>query len=132
MNVKGESCTITPNTPGCGNDNKLLGWQSIEIGAMVTEPGNSRVYETGTWRAEQPVWNSDTCIDCMLCWVGCPDTAIKVKDGHMAGINYFACKGCGICVEQCPTKPNSLSMIPEDAARGLEVPERVKIAFNKE
>jgi len=132
MDMKKKNFKIGNDVPGYSDNNKLLGWQSIEIGAMVIDPGNSRVYETGTWRAEQPVWNSDTCIDCMLCWIGCPDTAIKVKDGHMAGIDYFSCKGCGICVEQCPTKPNSLVMIPEDTAKELEISERVKIAFNKE
>jgi len=119
-------------TPGCDKNGNLLGWRSIEIGGMVTEAGNSRTYETGSWRNEQPVWNADTCIDCMMCWLGCPDTAILTKEGHMAGIDYFKCKGCGICVEQCPTDPKSLVMLPEESAKDLSPEEKIKTAFNKE
>jgi pyruvate ferredoxin oxidoreductase delta subunit len=31
----------------------------------------------------------------------------------MIGIDYHHCKGCGICVEVCPTKPKSLVMVLE-------------------
>ncbi len=119
-------------TPGCDKNGNLLGWRSVEIGAMVIDAGNSRLYETGSWRSEQPVWNANTCIDCMMCWLGCPDTAIIAKEGHMAGIDYFKCKGCEICVEQCPTKPNSLVMILEENAKDLSLEEKTEFAFGKE
>ncbi len=111
---------------------KLLNWNEILIGGAIKDPGNSRSYETGSWRVERPVWNPDTCINCMFCWVYCPDSAIKVdKNGNMAGIDYDHCKGCGICVEQCPTKPKSLAMILEANAKGKSEEEIRKETFSK-
>ena len=31
----------------------------------------------------------------------------------MVGVDYDHCKGCGICVEVCPTNPKSLLMFAE-------------------
>ena len=31
----------------------------------------------------------------------------------MIGVDYDHCKGCGICVEVCPTNPKSLLMFEE-------------------
>ena len=28
----------------------------------------------------------------------------------MSGVDYVHCKGCGVCVEVCPTNPKSLLM----------------------
>lgn len=41
------------------------------------------------------------CNSCDNCWVFCPDVAISRKDGVYA-IDYDYCKGCLICVEECP------------------------------
>lgn len=88
-------------------------WNELLTGGVIEDPGNSVDYKTGPWRTERPIWNKDACINCMFCWVYCPDSAIKVdKDGNMAGINYDFCKGCGICVKECP-KPNTLAMALE-------------------
>jgi NADPH-dependent glutamate synthase beta subunit-like oxidoreductase len=43
-----------------------------------------------------------TCINCDNCVVYCPDMAIKrVGDGYTVLADY--CKGCGMCVKECPT-----------------------------
>lgn len=41
------------------------------------------------------------CNSCDNCWVFCPDVAIKRENG-VYSINYDYCKGCLICVEECP------------------------------
>jgi pyruvate ferredoxin oxidoreductase delta subunit len=111
---------------------KLLDWNEVLIGAAIKDPGNSKSYETGSWRVERPVWNPDTCINCMFCWVYCPDSSILVdENGKMAGIDYDHCKGCGICVEQCPTKPKSLAMLLESETKGKSEEEIRKEAFSK-
>jgi pyruvate ferredoxin oxidoreductase delta subunit len=46
----------------------------------------------------------DKCIDCLTCWVYCPDDSIIIKDDKMAGIKLSHCKGCGICASVCPKK----------------------------
>ena len=38
----------------------------------ILAPGTAAQFETGGWRSEKPVWNSKTCIQCMICWISCP------------------------------------------------------------
>jgi len=51
-----------------------------------------------------------TCIHCDNCVVYCPDLAVKRVDG---GYDVLAdyCKGCGLCVRECPT--GSMKMVEE-------------------
>ena len=43
------------------------------------------------------------CNQCELCLIFCPDIAIKRHpNGHGFSLSYKYCKGCGICVEECP------------------------------
>jgi pyruvate ferredoxin oxidoreductase delta subunit len=39
--------------------------------------------------------------------------SIISKNKKMVGIDYDHCKGCGVCVEVCPTNPKSLLMFDE-------------------
>ncbi len=44
-----------------------------------------------------------TCNECQNCLQFCPDVAIHSRDGAVPfDIDYDHCKGCGICVEECP------------------------------
>jgi len=74
---------------------------------------NSYTASVASWRVIKPVYNRDICIDCQNCWVWCPDTSIISRDKQMLGIDYDHCKGCGVCVEVCPTNPKSLLMFNE-------------------
>jgi len=74
---------------------------------------NSYTASVASWRVIKPVYNRDICIDCQNCWVWCPDTSIISRDKQMLGIDYDHCKGCGVCVEVCPTNPKSLLMFSE-------------------
>lgn len=43
------------------------------------------------------------CFECDNCYGVCPDNAvIKLGPGNRFQINYDYCKGCGICVAECP------------------------------
>ena len=86
-------------------------WKEMPIGAVIPEPGSSEKYNTGEWRAWRPVFEAEKCVNCMLCWVFCPDSCILVKEEKMVGVDYDHCKGCGICAHECPT--NALEMKPE-------------------
>ena len=87
------------------------GWKELPEGGLILEPGNSEQYETGDWRTFRPIVDKSKCINCMKCWVLCPDECIHAKDQKMEGFKYSHCKGCGICKEQCPVK--AISMIEE-------------------
>ncbi|MCP4998327.1 MAG: 4Fe-4S dicluster domain-containing protein [Hyphomicrobiales bacterium] len=53
-----------------------------------------------------------TCIYCDNCYLYCPDMAItKLDEGYEIDMDY--CKGCGLCVEECPT--GSIAMYEEQS-----------------
>lgn len=89
------------------------GWKDIPIGGLILQPGNAQEYETGDWRTQRPIYNREACIDCFICWVYCPDSAIIVEDEEMKGIDYDHCKGCGICAVECP-REEALTMVGEE------------------
>lgn len=89
---------------------KQPGWKNIPIGALILEAGNAQKYKTGGWGAFKPVWHSDICSQCLLCWMNCPDASVLVKEGKVVGIDYEHCKGCGICAQICPLKIKAMTM----------------------
>jgi pyruvate ferredoxin oxidoreductase delta subunit len=112
---------------------KYLGWDELLPGAILFSfdeelekdaseilpeerpyaKTNSHTAYVGDWRVLKPVYNRDLCIDCQFCWIYCPDISIISRDKKMIGVDYDHCKGCGICVEVCPTNPKSLLMFEE-------------------
>jgi 2-oxoacid:acceptor oxidoreductase delta subunit (pyruvate/2-ketoisovalerate family) len=52
------------------------------------------------------------CFECDNCYGVCPDNAvIKLGPGRRFEFNYDYCKGCGICVAECPC--GAIKMEPE-------------------
>jgi 2-oxoacid:acceptor oxidoreductase delta subunit (pyruvate/2-ketoisovalerate family) len=52
------------------------------------------------------------CFECDNCYGVCPDNAvIKLGPGKRFQFNYDYCKGCGICVSECPC--GAIDMEPE-------------------
>lgn len=92
----------------------LKGYKDIPEGGIILEKGNSVEYKTGEWRSMRPIWTKEGCVHCLTCWVFCPDGSILVEDGKMAGIDYDHCKGCGICVRECPRKEKALHLVKEE------------------
>ncbi len=74
-------------------------------GGVITKPGSTRNYKTGEWRTFKPTIDLLKCIKCGKCWMVCPDSAIKQRkeDGKFE-INHDYCKGCLLCVKECPVK----------------------------
>ncbi len=53
------------------------------------------------------------CFECDNCYGVCPDNAvIKLGPGQGFRFNYDYCKGCGICVAECPC--GAIKMVPEE------------------
>ena len=53
------------------------------------------------------------CFECDNCYGVCPDNAvIKLGPGKRFEFKYDYCKGCGLCVEECPC--GAIKMVPED------------------
>ncbi|MBI2569058.1 MAG: FAD-dependent oxidoreductase [Candidatus Schekmanbacteria bacterium] len=54
------------------------------------------------------------CTECDNCYVFCPDVAVRpLGEGKGYEIDYDYCKGCGICVAECPRA--SMSLAGEEA-----------------
>ncbi len=53
------------------------------------------------------------CFQCDNCFGVCPDNAVrKVDEAHGYAFDYDFCKGCGLCVQECPC--GAIEMIPEE------------------
>ena len=102
---------------------RLKGWKEVPRGGAILEPGCYERNNTGTWRTYVPVVFSDkarekeadrkACIQCLQCWILCPDSAIPVKEGKddkgkvtqmRQHTDLMHCKGCGICAAICPVQ----------------------------
>jgi 2-oxoacid:acceptor oxidoreductase delta subunit (pyruvate/2-ketoisovalerate family) len=95
---------------------ELKCWNELAPGAVVT-PGEAARLRTGGWRTgSKPLADISRCVDCLLCWLYCPDAAIVLDGTAFAGIDYDLCKGCEICVDRCPV--GALTMVPEETPVG--------------
>ncbi|MBO5489618.1 MAG: 4Fe-4S binding protein [Eubacterium sp.] len=76
--------------------------EELTEGLMVFNGATSKLFRTGEWRTNTPIFKADLCKQCLLCAPVCPDSCIPVKDGKRLEFDYDHCKGCGICEKACP------------------------------
>ncbi len=77
--------------------------EDLTPGGIIYQAGNSKEFKTGDWRSITPIWKSELCKQCGLCFPVCPDDSIIINpDGTRGDFNYDYCKGCGICAKACP------------------------------
>lgn len=91
----------------------MKGWKEIPIGGKIIEAGNAREYKTGDWKTFRPEIDRNECINCLFCWLYCPDMAVNYdaeKDDTTVDLDY--CKGCSICASVCPK--NCINMVKEE------------------
>jgi len=63
------------------------------------------------WRNLRPVVNIEKCVNCLQCYLVCPEGTVY-RAGDKVAIDYDFCKGCGICAHEC--RPQAIVMIPEE------------------
>ncbi|HEX32886.1 MAG TPA: 4Fe-4S dicluster domain-containing protein [Candidatus Aenigmarchaeota archaeon] len=80
-------------------------------GGVIEKPGTSTENKTGDWRTDKPIVDYSKCIKCGICWMYCPDNAIKWENG-LPVWDFDYCKGCGICAQECPAK--AITMVREE------------------
>ena len=93
---------------------ELRPWNGLRSGGVVV-PGETEPPQTGGWRTGvKPEVDLSRCVNCLLCWLYCPDSAVTLDGTTFTGIDLTYCKGCEICAEVCPV--DAVTMVPEEAA----------------
>ncbi len=120
-----------------------------------TFPAGTTKYEKRGIAVDVPEWISGNCIQCNICSYVCPHACIRpfllteeeVKNApegtevikgvgptkeyyYRIQVSVQDCTGCGVCVEECPSKEKSLVMKPletqmEEAERWTYMDEKV-------
>jgi pyruvate ferredoxin oxidoreductase gamma subunit len=72
-------------------------------GPTIRRRGGAALRQTGNWRVERPVIELGKCKRCFLCYLYCPEAAMKLDAENFPHVDYDHCKGCMICYEECPT-----------------------------
>lgn len=89
----------------------LKAWQELPAGGVVVA-ADAEQPRTGGWRTGvRPDVDLARCVNCLLCWIYCPDSAVLLEGTDFAGFDYDVCKGCEICAEACPT--GAIEMVKE-------------------
>jgi len=73
-------------------------------GSTIRHRASAILRDTGSWRMERPEIELAKCKRCFLCYLYCPETAIRLDTENFPHIDYDHCKGCLICYEECPTE----------------------------
>jgi len=92
---------------------ELTSWRDLPAGGRVSPTTAPRPH-TGGWRTGAlPEAELAACVNCLLCWLYCPDSAVKLDGTTFDGFDLDYCKGCELCAEVCPT--GAITMVEEPA-----------------
>ncbi len=91
---------------------ELTAWNELPLGGVV-RPGDAVQPRTGGWRTGlKPVVRLESCVNCLLCWLYCPDSAVRLDGTTFVGFDYDVCKGCELCAVVCPV--DAIAMVEDD------------------
>jgi 2-oxoacid:acceptor oxidoreductase delta subunit (pyruvate/2-ketoisovalerate family) len=90
---------------------ELKRWQELAPGGAVF-PAEAELPRTGGWRTGlAPSVDLSRCVNCLLCWLYCPDSAVVLDGTTFTGFDLEVCKGCEICADVCPV--DAIEMVEE-------------------
>ncbi|WP_157821315.1 2-oxoacid:acceptor oxidoreductase family protein [Mariprofundus ferrinatatus] len=92
-------------------------FEAARISAPAIHAGATSVLvNTGLWRTMRPMIDPEQCKRCWwICSSFCPDGVINVSELGEPQIDYDHCKGCLVCLAQCPS--HAISAIAESTAK---------------
>ncbi|MBN2177998.1 MAG: FAD-dependent oxidoreductase [Deltaproteobacteria bacterium] len=84
-------------------DERLTSFEEVDL----------KISASVAMRESERCFNCGLCNQCDNCYIYCPDMSV-VHDSSIQGrhVDYDYCKGCGICVVECPR--NAMSLEEED------------------
>lgn len=93
-----------------------LPFEDASISApVISVPASSEAVPTGLWRTLRPVIDYQRCKRCAwICSTLCPEGNISLNEAGYPRIDYKHCKGCLICMAQCPA--HAIGAVPEREA----------------
>ena len=90
---------------------ELKAWSELPAGGVVS-PGEAEQPNTGAWRTGlKPQVDLSACVNCLVCWLYCPDSAVLLDGTRFVGFDERYCKGCELCAEVCPV--GAIEMVAE-------------------
>jgi 2-oxoacid:acceptor oxidoreductase delta subunit (pyruvate/2-ketoisovalerate family) len=90
---------------------ELRPWEQLPDGGTVVRDEAVQPH-TGGWRTGlKPSVDLSLCVNCLLCWLHCPDSAVTLDGATFTGFDLDYCKGCEICAELCPV--GAIEMVPD-------------------
>jgi 2-oxoacid:acceptor oxidoreductase delta subunit (pyruvate/2-ketoisovalerate family) len=91
---------------------QLSSWRDLPPGGIV-RPLDAEQPRTGGWRTGlRPEVDLSKCVNCLLCWLYCPDSAVRLDGTTFVGFDYDYCKGCELCAVACAV--NAIEMVRDD------------------
>ena len=91
---------------------QLTSWRDLPLGGIV-RPEEAVQPRTGGWRTGlKPEADLSACVNCLLCWLYCPDSAVRLDGMTFTGFDEDLCKGCELCAAVCPV--GAIRMVPDD------------------
>jgi len=119
--AEAEACVV-PAAQVQAESCSLPGWIEIPFeDARLSAPAiheglTSEMIKTGLWRTLRPVIDEARCKRCVwICSTYCPDGAIRIDESGRPQIDYQHCKGCMVCVAECPN--HAIEAIPEHGGK---------------
>ncbi|MBW2309871.1 MAG: 4Fe-4S binding protein [Deltaproteobacteria bacterium] len=91
------------------NMGQVVSFEELNLAYFEKAPRVIPASISNTFRKKQALisarrcFKCGSCTFCYVCYDFCPDLAIHMdSDARYREIDYDYCKGCGICVEECP------------------------------
>ena len=78
-------------------------WSAVSAGELAPA-AHLEVLAALSADTERPVIELAKCKRCFLCYLYCPEAAMRLDAENFPHVDYEHCKGCMICYEECPTE----------------------------
>jgi len=76
-------------------------WANNKVGCILLQEGRAEPFNKGDRRTHTPLRDKEKCTKCALCYLYCPDAALRLTEDGFFEVDKDYCKGCGICSREC-------------------------------